>query len=123
MKTLAAAAIALTLALGSAASAQCIAPIDDATEIKRDHGKDADYLLEGDKAKDFAKKTGAPEEMLPLITHIQMWLLPSGTDYMVAFYIGGCRAGAFAMSVDKVISNVSVYKPMPFIAVLRLRGA
>jgi len=100
MKLLASLAVAFTLTLGTMASAQeCATPKADAAEILKDHGAPVAFFLEGEKAKDFATKTNAPAEVVEKLTHIQLWLLPGGMQYMVAFYIDGCRGGAFAMPV------------------------
>ncbi len=112
MKLLASLAVALTLTLGTMASAQeCYSPKADAAEILRDHGAPVAFLLEAGKAKDFAIKTNAPADLVEKITHIQLWLLPGGMQYMVAFYVDGCRGGAFAMPVGAA--------PITF----RIRGA
>ncbi len=100
MKLLASLAVAFTLTLGAMASAQeCATPKADAAEILKDHGAPVAFFLEGEKAKDFARKTNAPDQLVATLTHIQLWLLPGGMQYMVAFYIDGCRGGAFAMPV------------------------
>jgi len=112
MKLLASLAVAFTLAFGTMASAQeCYSPKHDAEEILKDHGAPVAFLLDGDRAKDFARKTNAPAELVESLTHIQLWLLPGGMQYMVAFYIEGCRGGAFAMPVGAA--------PIAF----RIRGA
>lgn len=100
MKLLASLAVAIPLTLGTMASAQeCATPKADAAEILKDHGAPVAFLLEGEKAKDFARKTNAPDQLVATLTHIQLWLLPDGMRYMVAFYIEGCRGGVFAMPV------------------------
>ena len=100
MKLLASLAVAFTLAFGAMASAQeCNTPEADAAEILKDHGAPLAFRLDAERAKDFATKTNAPAEIVAKLTHIQLWLLPGGVQYMVAFYIEGCRGGAFAMPI------------------------
>lgn len=122
MKLLASLAVALTLTLGTMASAQeCNTPNDDATEIAMKHGKVADHLLTDAKLAVFARKTGAPEDVIPMLSHIQLW--NRGSDYFVAFYVGGCRAGTFVLPLEVAEAALIAWAPEPFIRVLRLRDA
>ena len=119
--------LAASLLLSSAAYGQgCTSPDEDRAEILSRHMKNVDYVLDGERAQKFARATGG-ESIAARITHIQLWKLPDGENYLVAFYIGGCRAGNFSLPSAQVESNLAMVKPRfqfyPFATSLGLRGS
>lgn len=94
------AALALGVASSPGVRAQeCSAPDTDVKSILDQHGQPAAFRLEGEKAKEFAKRAGAPDEVVAQTSHVTLWLLPDGLHYLVAFYFDGCRAGHLRMPV------------------------
>lgn len=97
-------AFAAALVLGVASSPgvraqECATPDEDAKSILEQHGQPTAFRLGGEKAQEFAKRSGAPDEMVAKISHVSLWLLPDGLNYLVAFYFDGCRAGHVRMPV------------------------
>lgn len=96
--------LAAALALGVASSPgvraqECSSPDDDAKSILDQHNQPAAFRLVGEKAKEFAKRANAPDEVVAQVSHVTLWSLPDGLYFLVAFYFDGCRAGHLRMPV------------------------